>query len=120
MHSQLSRLILSPKILCKVLQKKSFVIIYHGFYGLTMVNYYYILQPDSKGQKVKGGRLPFLLIYDHCRLVREKDVKGNTKLRWNDNDKSKQTEIRRLLIELWPNLSLRYVPKILHIGTGGP
>ena len=71
-------------------------------------------QPDSKGQKVKG-RLPFLLIYDHCRLVREKDVKGNTKLRWNDNDKSKQTEIRRLLIELWPNLSLRCVSKILQI-----
>ena len=70
---------------------------------------------DSKGQKVKERRLPFLLIYEHCRLVREKDVKGNTKLRWNDNDKSKQTEIRRLLIELWPNLSLRCVSKILHI-----
>ena len=117
MHFYILCLILSPNIYYVKCCKKKKKILWWSYIMGSIWSYHgsqLHIPRDSKGQKVKERRLPFLLIYEHCRLVREKDVKGNTKLRWNGNDKSKQTEIRRLLTEHWPNLSLRWVTKILN------
>lgn len=76
-----------------------------------------LFSPWEKWLEQKQGSK---LIYDHCRRVKEKGVKENTKLRWNDNDKSKLTEIRKLWIGLWQSHLSRYLKPIFDFGTLPP
>ena len=49
----------------------------------------------------RGGLLKHKVIYDHYRLANVKGVSEKMRPRWNANDKSRQTVIKKLLIELW-------------------
>ena len=55
----------------------------------------------------RGGLLKHKVIYDHYRLANVKGVSEKMRPRWNANDKSRLTEIKRLWTELWHHLSSR-------------